>query len=240
MRGDVFTRRNLPHWYRPGAVHFVTYRLAGTIPRPVLDALREERSRRLREKPDEEAQRRSWRRRAHARFFADYDRYLDTHRDIDWLAAPRIAALVRQNLYHHDGGLYYLLTYCIMPNHVHALLQPTADLTPPENAAEHDEEDTIPGGPLTAIMRSLKSYTGREANKLLGRSGQFWQRESYDHWVRDGGELQRLIEYVVWNPVKAGLAREPAAWCWGSAHDRFLADGSTSGILRPPVDPCAP
>jgi len=239
MPGEVITRRNLPHWYVPCAVHFVTYRLAGTIPLPVLDALRKERAERLRQEPrdPDPAATRHWRRRVHGRFFADYDRYLDSHRDITWLADPRIAALVRGNLHHLDGGIYHLLAYCIMPNHVHVLHQPTADLAPADDAPSPDDEEPAPSGPLAAIMRRLKSYTAREANRLLGRSGQFWQRESYDHWVRDDDELLRLVEYVIWNPVNAGLAAEPHAWYWSSAHHRFLADGSTSGILRPPVDP---
>ena len=237
MPGEVITRRNLPHWYVPCAVHFVTYRLAGTIPLHVLQGLREERTRRLRQAPPEAAASRRWRRSVHGRFFTDYDRYLDSNREIAWLADPRVAALVRTSLHHYDGGLYHLLAYCVMPNHVHVLLQPTADLTPLDDRAWPGDEEAGRGGPLAAIMRRLKSYTAREANKVLGRSGQFWQHESYDHWVRDDDELLRLVEYVIWNPVKAGLATEPHEWYWGSAHDRFLADGSRSGILRPPVDP---
>ena len=54
--------------------------------------------------------------------------------------------------------------------------------------------------------QGLKGYTAREANRLLGRTGQpFWQGESYDHWVRDETEFIRIIAYIENNPVKAGL-----------------------------------
>src|SRR5437868_13312707 len=73
-----------------------------------------------------------------------------------------------------------------------------------------DVGETADGrGPLAEIMHSLKSYTANRANEILGRSGQFWQHESYDHWVRDDEELERIVAYIAWNPVKANLVREP-------------------------------
>lgn len=64
--------------------------------------------------------------------------------------------------------------------------------------------------PLSKIMHSLKSYTANEANRFLGRTGPFWQRESYDHLVRDDRELVRIAEYIAHNPVKAKLVKN--AW----------------------------
>jgi putative DNA methylase len=75
-------------------------------------------------------------------------------------------------------------------------------------------------------MHSLKSYTAHKANDLLGRSGPFWQHESYDHWVRDEKELEGVVKYIAWNPVEAGLVKQPHEWYFSSAHDRFLQDGS--------------
>ena len=63
--------------------------------------------------------------------------------------------------------------------------------------------------PLTSIMHSLKSYTANKANRIIGRRGRFWQHESYDHWVRDLEELERIINYICRNPVEAGLCRLP-------------------------------
>jgi putative DNA methylase len=66
---------------------------------------------------------------------------------------------------------------------------------------------------------------------LLHRSGPFWQAESYDHWVRDEDELERIVAYIANNPVKAGLVTKPHQWFFCSAHDRFLLDGSEVGWL---------
>jgi REP element-mobilizing transposase RayT len=63
-------------------------------------------------------------------------------------------------------------------------------------------------------MQSLKRHTARQANRILNRRGTFWQAESYDHVVRDEQELERIVEYVIDNPVKAGLIADGLAWPW--------------------------
>jgi len=220
---EVITRRRLPHWYVPGALHFVTYRLAGTIPATVLQELREER-----ERPAKAMD-------SHGDFFVRYDKYLDDHRDVAWLAKPEVAAMVRGNLYHHHGEKYHLLAYCIMPNHVHLLLQPQSGLVAKDLDLDPPDERADVRSPLARIMHSLKSYTAHEANKLIGRSGPFWVKESYDHWVREHEDPGRIIDYISLNPVTAGLAKEPHEWFWGSAHDCFLRDGTSDGLISWPV-----
>ena len=82
-------------------------------------------------------------------------------------------------------------------------------------------------------MHNLKSYTAHRANEILGRSGAFWQRESYDHWVRDDDELERIVNYIRGNPVKAGLVDRPESWKYSSCYDRHQRDGDDSGWLPP-------
>jgi putative DNA methylase len=226
---EVITRRRLPHWYVPGACHFITYRLAGTVLLAVLLELRAQHQALLKRSPPPGRSLAEHRERAHKRFFADYDDYLDTHRELDWLARPPIAAIIRSNLYHHDGGKYHLIAYCVMPNHVHVLLQPIAV----EANTETGGDEVADGqSPLAGIMHSLKSYTANRANTQLGRRGPFWQGESYDHWVRDEDELERIVAYIAHNPVKAGLVKQPHEWFFCSAHDRFLLDGTSCGWLE--------
>jgi putative DNA methylase len=255
---ETITRRNLPHWFVPGAWHFVTYRLAGTIPVAVLHELRQSREQRWLEEKKAGSATPPFRERLHKQFFAAYDQYLDHTCKIDWLTNPKVAAMIRGNLYHHNSVKYDLLAYCIMPNHVHVLLRvrenavdDSAQASPQARlqaspqarllaATAEEEGECIPDevvdgkGPLAGIMHSLKSYTANEANTLLGRNGQFWQHESFDHWVRDGQELERIVFYIIWNPVKAKLVDKPHQWNFGSAHDRFLHDGSEEGFLLLP------
>jgi hypothetical protein len=67
-------------------------------------------------------------------------------------------------------------------------------------------------------MHSLKRFTAREANRILGRTGQpFWQDESYDRLIRNEKEFERTLRYIETNPVKAGLAATPEEFPWSSA-----------------------
>ena len=93
---------------------------------------------------------------------------------------------------------YHLFAYVVMPNHVHAVIMPFK--------------------PVPLITRWLKGSTARRANLILGRTGKpFWQDESFDHWVRNKGELHRIIIYVERNPVVAGLVDQVEDWPWSSA-----------------------
>src|ERR1700733_4738668 len=66
--------------------------------------------------------------------------------------------------------------------------------------------------PLFDVMKLLKGATSRHCNQILGRTGKhFWQYESYDHVVRHGS-LERIIRYVIMNPVKAGLVDNWEDW----------------------------
>jgi hypothetical protein len=68
------------------------------------------------------------------------------------------------------------------------------------------------------LLQSLKGATARQANLILSRTGEtFWQAESYDHWVRDEGEWQRIAAYIENNPVKAGLVPRAEDCRWSSA-----------------------
>lgn len=230
---EMITVGNLPHWYVPGAPHFVTFRLAGTLPNQAFTALKEKKEK-LFDKPIPAGMTPGqYRGNIHKQLFADYDRFLDEPGSIDWLSRPDVAALMRRALYFHNGKKYHLFSYCIMPNHVHALLQPivaerlpTADDWSGECGEQADDSS-----PLSGIMHSLKSYTANEANKLLKRSGQFWQHESYDHWVRDHDEFECIVRYINWNPVNAGRIDKPHRWYFGSSHDRYLHDGAEEGCL---------
>ena len=109
-----------------------------------------------------------------------------------WLSNPVIAEIVGNAIHYLDGKQYVLDAFCIMPNHVHLVCTPIR---------VGNNFVSIP-----KIMQSLKGLTARQANMVLNRQGQFWQHESFDHVVRNDKELERIIEYVLYNPIRAGLA----------------------------------
>ncbi len=200
----LFYQRHLPHWQPPGATLFVTFRLAGSLPQGVIDKLRSaDRQReaalsRIEDLAERQKQADLETRRAFGRWDAALDRAQNGHR---WLADPRVADVVAEALHYRDGKVYELIAFCVMPNHVHLVCTPLSQ----------KDGDYYP---LHRILQSLKRHTARQANQILGRQGTFWQAESYDHVVRDGRALERIVEYVVNNPVKAGLIKDGQAWRW--------------------------
>jgi REP element-mobilizing transposase RayT len=139
------------------------------------------------------------------------ERFLILDRQMDcassgptWLKHPAVAACVADTLLDsgQTWGLYKLFAWVLMSNHVHVLLTP------------HRK--------LADVTRAIKKTSATRANLILGRTGQpFWQDESYDHWVRDASEFDRIAGYIEWNPVRAGLVERAEDWPWSSASGRF-------------------
>lgn len=118
-----------------------------------------------------------------------------------WLREPRIAKLVEDALLHFDGQRYQLHAWVVMPNHVHVLITP------------------LHGYSLSSLVHSWKSFTAKEANRLLGREGAFWLEDYFDRAVRDERHFNAVVEYIENNPVKAGLCQRAADWRYGGAGD---------------------
>ena len=104
-----------------------------------------------------------------------------------FLRDERIAAIMQDTLKHFDGERYQLICWCIMPNHVHVLIEVNE------------------GWSLSKIMHGWRSYTANEANRILGRTGKFWMEEYYDRYIRNDNHLQKTINYILNNPANAGL-----------------------------------
>jgi hypothetical protein len=103
-----------------------------------------------------------------------------------------------------------------MPNHVHTVFAPLSEETP--------------SVPLSAIMHSLKRNTAKQANRLLKRSGCFWEHESFDHYIRNQAEFKRIIKYLLENPVKAGLVDHWKDWRWNYLRDGLLMDDASERL----------
>jgi putative DNA methylase len=127
------------------------------------------------------------------------EEYLDKGRGSAWLSRPDIAKVTSNALLHFNGTRYLLHAWVVMPNHVHVLMTLRS------------------GESLAQILHSWKSFTANKANRLIGRTGSFWQREFFDRLVRNEEHFRAAIDYIEHNPVKAGLCVEPADWRFSSA-----------------------
>ncbi len=109
-----------------------------------------------------------------------------------------LAQVMMSGLYRNDKKSYDLQAFVIMPDHLHIILKP------------------LSGTRLSEIMKNLKGSTAYQINKMLNRSGKFWQVENFDHLIRDGLGLREKWEYVKENPVKAKLVDKAEAYPYSS------------------------
>ena len=207
LAAGLHFRGKLPHLKKEGAVYFVTFRLADSLPAHEVARLKHERlaileQARAAKSPltwHDEEQLLAW-------YCDKVETLLDAGQGACWLSRPEIAELVAGALKHFDRQRYELRAWVVMPNHVHAIVWP------------------MPGHILSDILHSWKSFTSTRANKRLQRAGKnFWQAESFDHWIRSDAEHARLVAYAENNPVKAGFCGRPEDWKWSSAGERRLS-----------------
>jgi len=110
------------------------------------------------------------------------------------------AAIVEHCLLHDDGERYALAAWCVMPTHVHVLI-------------EH-LDDTA----LAAIVQTWKSTSAHAINKRAQRRGSLWRREYFDRFMRTGAQFEATVAYIENNPVAAHLCERPADWPFSSAN----------------------
>lgn len=183
----------LPHWARENAIYAVTFRLDDALPQHVWEGWLLERTS-IERRAGEQGRALSESEKDELRHLCSerVERYLDAGHGSCCLADGEAAAVVAGALAHFNGQRYILHAWCVMPNHVHAVVQP------------------LDGWTLEQILHSWKSFTAHAVNKLLNRKGGLWQKESYDHLIRDEADYAHAIEYVLRNPEVARLQ----GWKW--------------------------
>ncbi len=101
------------------------------------------------------------------------------------LQESNVAAIVERALFHFQDERYRIHAWVIMPNHVHVLLM------------------LFEGISLSAVVHSWKSFSSREINFLLKRTGPFWQRDYFDRYIRDERHYCNTVAYIEAHPVLA-------------------------------------
>ncbi len=200
---QYFYKRHLPHIQPKGASIFVTYRLAFSLPKSILDELALARKKcDMKLKSISIRKKREFKEKSNRMLFQMTDKFLDNYKGgPHWLGNAQIAEIVIESLFENHGKKYDLECYVVMSNHVHALIQPKLK-----------REDAYYS--LAEIMHSHKGYTAWKANRVLGRQGQFWHHETYDHYIRDADEYDRVVTYIMENPVNAGLIVDYRDWLY--------------------------
>ncbi|HNX34050.1 MAG TPA: transposase [Kiritimatiellia bacterium] len=178
----------LPHWSAEKAIYHVCFRLADSVPAS-------QRRRWLEERESLAAQLRT----AHGALteadvndlrgmFSDkVNAYLDQGCGGCLLREAACAKCVADAVSFFDGMRYRLHAWCVMPNHVHVIVEPAGRWA------------------LGKIVHGWTCFTAKALNRILGRSGAIWQHEPYDHIIRSVREYVYQVKYVWENPDKAGI-----------------------------------
>jgi REP-associated tyrosine transposase len=217
---ERFRRRHLPHWDMPGAPYFVTSCLHDSVPVRGLLELSRYRTE-LRQRPkSENLSADEWSALCWKRAFVRLEDWLDGQPASRLLENPELAQVVVNSLLHFANERYTLFAFVVMPSHFHWLFQPIPGWV--ESSGGDPSRS-----PRERITYSINRFTSTTCNRLLNAHGRFWQPESYDHWVRDQDELERIIAYIEANPVKAGISASAEEYLFSSACHRRQTGAET-------------
>lgn len=181
----IHHENRLPHWQQPGATYFLTFRLADSIPKALMDRWLTDREVWLNAQP------KPWTVEQTAeferRFSGQIEKHLDALHGDCTLGRPAVATLAAEVLQTFDGERYRHHAWVIMPNHVHLLFT-----LHPERTLEDE-------------VKAWKGVSARRIHARLSRSGDFWQRDYFDRIIRDTDHFWRCARYIHSNPVKCHL-----------------------------------
>jgi REP element-mobilizing transposase RayT len=234
---QALTIRKRPHFQPLEGTLFVTFRLTDSIPKAMVryyQARREWLNDRLRRVNEISAEPSSpehagWLTRLEKlnhEWFLKWEEIL--HREAvgpTWMRDDRVADKVVENLHDLDGDAYRLDAFTVMSNHVHTVFRPlVSNELIEEIFRSQNALGEVPA--LSKIMHSIKGRSARACNLILGRSGAFWERESFDHVIR-AGKFHKTIRYVLNNPVKVGVAHNWEDYRWNYCRKELIENFRT-------------
>jgi RecG-like helicase/REP element-mobilizing transposase RayT len=133
--------------------------------------------------------------------------------------SPKARTIVLDAFRHFHNKRYELFAVCVMPDHVHLLIQPW----PKEN----DEEGNATFWPLNELLHSIKSFSAHKINEIDGKSGAVWEKERFDRYVRSDRDLAEKFHYITRNPWDTNIAgqNEDYPWVW-TQQDEYRKESS--------------
>ena len=175
----------LPHWQQEGATYFVTYRLADSIPKDLMDEWLAEKAKWVADHPQpwDEATEGAF----HRLFTARMDALMDKGHGACVLRDWNLRTILSESFASFEGVRYVMHSWVAMPNHVHLLFTLAEDVK------------------LEAMVGGWKKFTARNINGSLGKNGALWQKDYFDRVIRDWGHFAKVARYIRANPKKAGL-----------------------------------
>lgn len=167
---------NLPHWRQDSVTYFVTFRTADSLPQEKLNRWKSERKAWLAEHPEPHDS--NTKSEYYQKFPKRIQRWLDQDYGECLLRQSNLKKIVENALLHFDGKRYDPDVFTVVTNHVHVIVTPKS------------------GHHLSSILHSWKSFTANQINHETNRKGTFWQKETFDHIIRNPNQLERIRQYI--------------------------------------------
>ena len=166
---------DLPHWQQDSALQFVTFRLKDSLPQGKLSEWTNRRKTwmHLQPEPWDTATQATY----HREFTHQFEHWLDMGHGSCCLKKPNNRKIIAQVLQHDHGTRAELISWIIMPNHVHLLFQPMY--------------------PIKDLLRNWKSISAKQIG-----NGPIWQRNYHDTILRNGRHFEAVVRYIRNNPAK--------------------------------------
>ncbi len=200
-------KQRLPHIQPVGAAFFVTFRLYGSVPKNTISELKDKYNIKINvAKTIKDLHQRNFEIfTLRKQYLVEYDQVLDKISDGPlYLADLSIREILKEQLHRYNNELYTLICYCIMSNHVHILIDTNTQLS----EIIEDNQIEMNYQPLDLIMKKIKGPSAWYSNKYLNKHGQFWERESFDIYIRNEKMFNNVITYILENPVKAKIVEK--------------------------------
>lgn len=169
---------HLPHWQQSGKLVFITCHLGDSLPQSVLEEIRKEKQQWLEKHPEPLS---SKDKAEYAQLFTEKtEQYLDAGYGSCIFQEDYCANILKESLNFYDGVKYHLVSYVIMPNHLHVLLYLI----------------DVSRYSLSGIMKGIKGNTTYQINKHLGTTGSIWHQDFYDRMIRNKQHLDNTLNYI--------------------------------------------
>jgi putative transposase len=241
-----FTTRKRPHFQPLEGTLFLTFRLAGSIPKSTVRYYKARHQwiqdqlcrveKMVEDDPSEVEATLAQFEKFNREWFIKYEDIL--HRELvgpTWMRDVGVADNVAENIHRLDGDAYRLDAFSIMSNHAHTVFKPLVSTAVLEEILRAGDQfvGSIPA--LSKIMKTIKGRSARECNLILGRTGSFWEHESFDHVIRTG-KFDKTVRYVLNNPVKIGVVRRWQDYRWNYCRrkliERFSDTATTAASVK--------
>ena len=192
----------LPHIQPKYAQYFITFTLSNSTILKYFHEIKYKRELKLKNYKNNNSEKTTiYRTNINKKYFDMFDNFLNTFDSKEnYLSDTKCSDIIVNKLKEYHSKYYNLLAYCIMPNHVHILI---------DTAIQTENDNFVPIG---KIMKLIKGGTSREINIILKRKGTLWLRDYYDHYIRTQKEFTNIVNYIKLNPVKSGLVNDWEKW----------------------------